>query len=105
MAELGDKARHYHEEVGQLAKDEGIDRLFTLGVLSQSASDVYGQQGLHCSTIESLMDALYAELHNENDDITILVKGSRSARMERVVSALEASPVGKLDRSRSRIAC
>ncbi len=105
MAELGDKARHYHEEVGQLAKDEGIDRLFTLGVLSQSASDVYGEQGLHCSTIESLMDALYAELHNENDDITILVKGSRSARMERVVSALEASPVGKLDRSRSRIAC
>ena len=105
MAELGDKARHYHEEVGELAQREGIDMLYTLGVLSQSASSVYGDHGQHFSEIEPLLTALYGELQHIDDDITILVKGSRSARMERVVTALEASPVGKLDRSRRQIAC
>lgn len=105
MAELGDKARHYHEEVGELAKNEGIDMLYTLGVLSQSASEVYGDHGQHFSDIEPLLDELYKELHPTHDDITILVKGSRSARMDRVITALEGSPVGKLDRSRRLVAC
>lgn len=105
MAELGDKARHYHEEVGELAKSEDIDMLFTLGVLSQSASSVYGANGQHFSEIDALINALYAELQHVDEDITILVKGSRSAKMERVVTALEVSPVGKLDRSRRQIAC
>jgi UDP-N-acetylmuramoyl-tripeptide--D-alanyl-D-alanine ligase len=105
MAELGDKARHYHEEVGELAQREGIDMLYTLGVLSQSASSVYGDHGQHFSEIEPLLTALYGELQHIDEDITILVKGSRSARMERVVTALEASPVGKLDRSMRQMAC
>ncbi|HCF78098.1 MAG TPA: UDP-N-acetylmuramoyl-tripeptide--D-alanyl-D-alanine ligase, partial [Glaciecola sp.] len=54
---------------------------------------------------EPLLTALYGELQHIDEDITILVKGSRSARMERVVTALEASPVGKLDRSMRQMAC
>lgn len=105
MAELGDKAKHYHEEVGALAKNEGIDMLYTLGQLSQSASEVYGQAGQHFHDIDLLLEELYQELTPLHDDITILVKGSRSSRMDRVVTALEGSPVGKLDRSRKLIAC
>jgi UDP-N-acetylmuramoyl-tripeptide--D-alanyl-D-alanine ligase len=105
MAELGDKAKHYHEEVGALAKNEGIDILYTLGQLSQSASEVYGQAGQHFHDIDLLLEELYQELTPLHDDITILVKGSRSSRMDRVVTALEGSPVGKLDRSRKLIAC
>ncbi|CAI8226110.1 MAG: UDP-N-acetylmuramoyl-tripeptide--D-alanyl-D-alanine ligase [Glaciecola sp. HTCC2999] len=105
MAELGDKAKHYHEEVGALAKNEGIDILYTLGQLSQSASEVYGQAGQHFHDIDLLIEELYQELTPLHDDITILVKGSRSSRMDRVVTALEGSPVGKLDRSRKLIAC
>lgn len=105
MAELGDKAKHYHEEVGALAKNEGIDMLYTLGQLSQSASEVYGQAGQHFHDIDLLIEELYQELTPLHDDITILVKGSRSSRMDRVVTALEGSPVGKLDRSRKLIAC
>ncbi len=105
MAELGDKARYYHEEIGTLAKDKGIEYLFTLGVLSQSASQVFGANGAHFSAIDALNDTLYNTLYNTPENITILVKGSRSARMERVVKALEESPVGKLDRSRGLIAC
>lgn len=103
MGELGEKARYYHEQVGDYAKEKGISDLYTLGVLSQSASDAFG--GEHFSSIEDLVAALNDNILSEQRDITILVKGSRSAGMERVVKALEASPVGKLERVRERIAC
>lgn len=105
MAELGEKARYYHEQVGEYALSKGIDYLFTLGVLSQSASSVYGERGFHFSDVPSLMTALENTLMTQQRDISILVKGSRSAKMERVVAAIEASPLGKLERRRERIAC
>lgn len=103
MGELGEKARYYHAEVGENAANKGIDSLYTLGVLSHSASDAFN--GKHFSDLNALVDALAADLSHEKRDITILVKGSRSARMERVVKALEDSPVGKFERVRERIAC
>lgn len=103
MGELGEKARYYHELVGEHAKKQGIDNLVTLGVLSQSASDVFG--GEHFSDLDALVEYMVNYLQGEQRDITILVKGSRSARMEKVVAALEASPVGKFERIRERIAC
>lgn len=103
MGELGEKARFYHEQVGENAKTQGIDDLYTLGVLSQSASDVFG--GEHFSELEQLVATINRDIGHEKRDITILVKGSRSAKMERVVKALEESPVGKLERVRERIAC
>ncbi len=105
MAELGEKARYYHEQVGQYALEQGIDTIVTLGVLSQCASAVFGANGYHFSDIESLIDNLENTLSFEHRDISILVKGSRSSRMERVVKAIEESPVGKLNRRRERIAC
>jgi UDP-N-acetylmuramoyl-tripeptide--D-alanyl-D-alanine ligase len=105
MAELGDKARHYHEQVGEYAQQQGIQYLYTLGVLSQSASDVFGNEGRHFSDVDTLLAALHEVLEHRDEDITILVKGSRSSRMERVVEAMEDSPVGKLDRSFGAIAC
>ncbi|MFA3792225.1 UDP-N-acetylmuramoyl-tripeptide--D-alanyl-D-alanine ligase [Aliiglaciecola sp. SL4] len=103
MGELGEKARYYHEMVGEHAKQKGIDNLMTLGVLSQAASDIFG--GKHFSDIELLIEYINDHLASEQRDITILVKGSRSARMENVVKALEESPVGKFERVRERIAC
>ncbi len=105
MKELGEKSRYYHEQVGSYAREKGIDMLFTLGVLSQSASSVYGANGEHFSNIDDLLEVLKARLLSEQRDISILVKGSRSSRMERVVEAIEASELGKLERRRERIAC
>lgn len=105
MAELGEKARYYHQEVGEYAKHKGIDNVYSLGVLSQHASQVFQVQGSHFSNIQSLIEKLTLDLQFEQRDITILVKGSRSAKMERVVTAIEASPVGKFERRRERIAC
>ncbi|QDP00341.1 UDP-N-acetylmuramoyl-tripeptide--D-alanyl-D-alanine ligase [Thalassotalea sp. PS06] len=86
MAELGEDARAYHQEIGEYAQKQGIDNLLTLGVLSQSASDVYEQKGRHFSSRELLLDYLKQLLETERQPITILVKGSRSARMELVVA-------------------
>jgi UDP-N-acetylmuramoyl-tripeptide--D-alanyl-D-alanine ligase len=105
MAELGEKARYYHEQVGEYAKQKGIDRLYTLGVLSQSASDVFADSGRHFSRLEQIVEFINKQTFPEKCDISILVKGSRSARMELVVEALEVSPLGKLERFRGRIAC
>ncbi len=103
MGELGEKARYYHEQVGEHAKAKSIDNLVTLGVLSQAASDAFG--GKHFSQLDDLVAYVGQLVASEHRDISILVKGSRSARMERVVAALEASPVGKRERTRERIAC
>ena len=89
MAELGHDARVYHEEVGSYAKSRGIDFLFTLGVLSQNASEVFNGDGKHFSTRELLLEHLYKVLALSHQRASILVKGSRSARMELVVEALE----------------
>ena len=105
MAVLGDKSRQYHEQVGQYAKECGIDYLFTIGVLSQSASTVFDGQGSHFSDIDQLVDSLYKTVMHLDENITLLVKGSRSSGMERVVKAMEDSPVGKLTRQYGVIAC
>ena len=105
MAELGEKARYYHEQVGEYAKQKGIDNLYTLGVLSQSASDVFTDKGRHFSCLEQMVEFINRQILSEKCYVSILVKGSRSARMELVVKALEGSQLGKLERFRERIAC
>jgi UDP-N-acetylmuramoyl-tripeptide--D-alanyl-D-alanine ligase len=105
MGELGEKARFYHGQVGEYAKQKGIDQLYTLGVLSQSASDAFAGRGRHFSRLEQMVEFINQQTLTDQCDICILVKGSRSARMELVVKALEDSPLGKLERFRERIAC
>ncbi|QCZ92763.1 UDP-N-acetylmuramoyl-tripeptide--D-alanyl-D-alanine ligase [Salinimonas iocasae] len=105
MAELGEKARYYHEQVGEYARQKGIDHLYSLGVLSQHASSVYQELGQHFTDAQSLVASLESLCVNEQRDISILVKGSRSSKMENVVEAIEVSPLGKLERRRERMAC
>lgn len=87
MAELGANARLYHEEIGLYAKESGINLLFTLGVLSQSASDLFNGQGAHFSSRQALLQRLLP-IVSEQQEVTLLVKGSRSAKMELVVQDL-----------------
>jgi UDP-N-acetylmuramoyl-tripeptide--D-alanyl-D-alanine ligase len=87
MGELGADARLYHEEVGLYAKQKGINLLFTLGVLSQSASDLFNGQGAHFSSRQQLIQKL-SPILDEQSSSTVLVKGSRSAKMELVVQDL-----------------
>lgn len=87
LGELGTNARLYHEQIGEYAKNAGINLLFTVGVLSQSASDLFHGQSAHFSQRQSMLDRLLP-LISAQQDVTLLVKGSRSAKMELVVQDL-----------------
>lgn len=89
MAELGEDARSYHQEIGEHALGQHIDNILTLGVLSQSTSSVFEQDGQHFSSRELLVEHLANLLTEEDQAITVLVKGSRSARMELVVKDIK----------------
>ncbi len=94
MAELGSDARSYHQEVGEYAKEQGIDVLFTLGVLSQNTSDAFARKNTviseHFSNRAALTAQLFSllEVQTQTNNNQILVKGSRSAHMEYVVEEI-----------------
>ncbi|MEH6358216.1 MAG: UDP-N-acetylmuramoyl-tripeptide--D-alanyl-D-alanine ligase [Pseudomonadales bacterium] len=84
MGELGDSALHDHQEAARYALSQGIDHLMTLGSLSAHAAREFGPQGHAYEDHESLIETLRKRI---NGNTTVLVKGSRSAHMERVVQA------------------
>ena len=85
MGELGDTAASLHAELGGFARRAGVDRLFALGKLSAEAARTFGEGGAHFDDVADLLEALRAGLDGAT---TVLVKGSRFMRMERVVKAL-----------------
>ncbi|MDJ0709339.1 MAG: UDP-N-acetylmuramoyl-tripeptide--D-alanyl-D-alanine ligase [Woeseiaceae bacterium] len=85
MKELGDDAAELHREVGEAARASGVSRLFAYGDLASNAAEGFGQNASWYVSIDALVDELSAEL---SADVSVLVKGSRSMRMERVVDAL-----------------
>ncbi len=90
MAELGAEAEALHARVGQQARVQGVQRVFTLGALSQAASQAFGSGGEHYNALPPLLTALQQALLQSEAVPQILVKGSRSMRMERVIKALSA---------------
>ncbi len=85
MGELGEDAARFHREIGIAARELGIQRLFALGTLSAEAVREFGAGARHFASVE----ALYAVLDEELDaQTTVLVKGSRFMKMERVVQHL-----------------
>lgn len=85
MGEVGDNGDAVHAEVGAYARESGIDLLLTLGKASSLAADAFGAHGHAFTQIDPLTDHLQTLLPAH-----VLVKGSRSARMERVLVALES---------------
>lgn len=90
MAELGDTGVQLHTAIGQQALAAGVDAIYTLGTLSACTSQVFGQKGYAFTELDALLPALMRDLQ---PGTTVLVKGSRAARMERVVDALTADAV------------
>lgn len=85
MGELGNTAIQLHSDAGKLAKQANIEGLFTIGELSLNATQAFGEHALHFESYDALNKALIKLL---NKDTTILIKGSRSMQMERVVGSL-----------------
>ena len=85
MKELGDDAEELHREVGEAARASGVNRLFAYGDLASSAAEGFGENARWYASLDTLVDELCEHL---SSDVNVLVKGSRSMRMERVVDAL-----------------
>ncbi len=87
MKELGEDAEDLHREVGASARACGIDRLFAFGDLARNCVDGFGEGASWYGSL----DALITDLLQAHSSVNVLVKGSRSMRMERVVVAMRAS--------------
>lgn len=85
MAELGAHASQSHAELGRYARECGVKRLFALGPESSRAVETFGSGGEWFADAQSLTRRLQAEIA---PGITVLIKGSRVNRLERVVQAL-----------------
>ena len=87
MGELGEWAEQGHRDVGAYAAGK-VSALFAVGPLMRHAVDAFGAEGRHFADQASLLAALADE---QGPSTTLLIKGSRSAAMDRVVAALCAS--------------
>ena len=86
MGELGADAARLHREIGQYAKAKGLKQLYCLGELSLEMVQGFGVGARHFDDAAALAEAIKPQLSAQ---VTVLVKGSRFMKMERVVDLLD----------------
>ncbi len=86
MAELGPDSHSLHREVGAFAKAHGIDRLLVVGPGCEGYVEGFGDQAEICQTHNDAVNRLLAD---PQPAMTVLVKGSRSSAMDRVVEGMK----------------
>jgi UDP-N-acetylmuramoyl-tripeptide--D-alanyl-D-alanine ligase len=85
MAELGEDAPEFHRQVAELVREHGVERLLTIGELSRLTTTSFGAGAQHHASMDALVASLEGTLEAHT---TVLIKGSRSMGLERVVAAL-----------------
>jgi murE/murF fusion protein len=83
MGEVGANGPAMHREVGEYARERGIDLFLSLGKAAADAAAAFGPRARACESVEEIVTALRGESAR-----AVLVKGSRFMRMERVVKVL-----------------
>ncbi len=85
FGELGTESPKIHREMGELIRDSGVVRLLAVGEDARNTVKAFGDGGEFFDTQNELIALLSQELKG---DEVILIKGSRSQRMENIVAAL-----------------
>ncbi|MGB4499055.1 MAG: UDP-N-acetylmuramoyl-tripeptide--D-alanyl-D-alanine ligase [Methylococcaceae bacterium] len=85
FGELGEHAEQLHFEMGETLKNGGVKRLFAVGELTKNTVAAFGENAAHFESQTQLLNTLTPLLTGNE---TILIKGSRSQRMENVTAAL-----------------
>jgi UDP-N-acetylmuramoyl-tripeptide--D-alanyl-D-alanine ligase len=86
MGEVGDNGPAFHREIGAYAKERGVDALYALGDASRDACTAFGDGAHHVDSVDTLLAQL--QQAGFGPAATLLVKGSRFMKMERVVDAV-----------------
>jgi len=94
MGELGAFAADAHTDIGEFARTQGIERLYATGPLMQRAVESFGAGARWYGAAAELTAALHEALRGAGSEVRLLVKGSRSNRLERVVEALTGTTPG-----------
>jgi UDP-N-acetylmuramoyl-tripeptide--D-alanyl-D-alanine ligase len=92
MGELGDFAAEAHTEIGTFARAHGVERVFAVGQDAQLTVKSFGAGAEWFADTTALSQAIDAVL---TTDVRLLVKGSRSNRLEKVIEALGGVPLKK----------
>ncbi|MFZ6772101.1 UDP-N-acetylmuramoyl-tripeptide--D-alanyl-D-alanine ligase [Undibacterium sp. SXout7W] len=85
MGEVGDNGPEFHREIGRYAVERGITKIFLMGELVRHTADAYGKTARYYTDLPLLLAELDTQVQS---DTTVLVKGSRFMKMERVVAHL-----------------
>lgn len=86
MRELGDESAKWHNYIGKLARDLGVEALFVCGQFADDTAKGFGSAANVFVSQDELVAALKPILDNNS---VVLVKGSRGAEMEKVVAQLK----------------
>ena len=92
MRELGEESDRLHAEMGEFAREVGVARLLAVGEDARHAVEAFGAGGTWFASVEDLIEAVRAGI---GADVTVLVKGSRANRLERVALALAPGEHGR----------
>jgi UDP-N-acetylmuramoyl-tripeptide--D-alanyl-D-alanine ligase len=82
LSEVGDKLSEHYQAIAQYAKARGIEFFYTCGDQTGIVVETFGEGGVFFEDQKALVDYLKPKI---SEDMSILVKGSRSAKMEKVV--------------------
>ena len=91
MSELGESRLEAHRQLGERARRSGIERLWVCGASREAVCTAFGDGARSVTDLETLTEALREEL---TADSVLLVKGSRSNGLERLVEALAGDRQG-----------
>ncbi|MEF8793407.1 UDP-N-acetylmuramoyl-tripeptide--D-alanyl-D-alanine ligase [Thiohalorhabdus sp.] len=89
MGELGDESAAWHAEAGLAARQRRVDRLIAVGRLAANAAEAFGTGGCIAANWQEAAAVL---AHEAAGGDRVLIKGSRSMGLERLVAQLMDQP-------------
>jgi UDP-N-acetylmuramoyl-tripeptide--D-alanyl-D-alanine ligase len=98
MGEVGNQGPEFHAEVGRYAAECGIEALYTLGDLSMHSAKAFGS-ARHFEDMDSLLASVTAQVGQFR---SVVVKGSRFMKMERVVQALQTQSTAESNKNNKK---